>query len=139
VTIQGAGPGGAGGTTIEQTDGQNRGLEIDAPAALTGVDITGGHLAPPWASNTTFLGGGILAMAKLVVQNVLGTGNEVVAPSGPAGGDTGDNAEGGGRQRRRWRDRVLQRHARRKRDIRQHGEWQQRDGRPGSGWRLSRR
>jgi hypothetical protein len=96
-TIEGTGPGGAGGTTIEQTDGAHRVIEVQAgPATLTGVEVTGGHLAPGWTTNTTWMGGGILAQAPLVLQDVLVTGNQVQAPAGPSGGDAGDNAEGGG-------------------------------------------
>jgi hypothetical protein len=96
-TIQGTGPGGPAGTTIQQTDGQNRVIEVQAgPAKLAGVEITGGRFAPGWASGQTWIGGGILAEGPLVLQDALVTGNEVVAPGGPAAGDTGDNAEGGG-------------------------------------------
>ncbi len=96
-TVQGAGPGGSGGTTIEQTDGQDRVIEVQSgPAKLAGVEITGGHLAPAWTSGTTWMGGGILAEGPLILQNTLVTGNEIAAPGGPSAGDAGDNAEGGG-------------------------------------------
>jgi hypothetical protein len=96
-TIQGTGPGGPDGTTIQQTDGKDRVIHVQAgPAKLVGLEVTGGHLAPAWSSGTTWGGGGILTEGTLVLQNVVVTGNQVVAPAGPATGDAGDGAEGGG-------------------------------------------
>lgn len=98
-TIRGAGPGGTAGTTIQQTDGQNRVITVQAgPAELVGLEITGGHLAPSsWTACSTeaWEGGGILDQAVLVLQNVLVTGNEVLAPAGSAG-SAGACARGGG-------------------------------------------
>jgi hypothetical protein len=96
MNIVGAGPGGPNGTTIQQTDGQHRVFEVDGSTTFSGLEITGGHLAPSWSSGTTEEGGGILAEGPLVLRDVLVTGNEVQAPAGPGNTDAGDNAEGGG-------------------------------------------
>ncbi len=98
-TIQGTGPGGAGGTTIEQADGVDRVIHVIAgPAKLVGLEITDGHLAPassPACSSEPWAGAGILSEATLVLQNVLVTGNQVVAPAAPSNA-AGDCAQGGG-------------------------------------------
>lgn len=97
MNIIGTGPGGPGGTTIQQTDGQNRVLRVDRTSQLTGLEITGGHLAAPWTSGATASGGGILVAGTLQMNNVLITGNQAVggADSSP-NGNSGDDAQGGG-------------------------------------------
>lgn len=99
ATIQGTGPGGPGGTTIQQTDGAHRVIEVDAgPATLAALEVTGGHLAPsssPSCSTEPWAGGGILALGTLTLQTVLVTGNGVIAPTASSGA-TGDCVQGGG-------------------------------------------
>jgi hypothetical protein len=99
MTIQGVGPGGSGGTTIEQTDGVDRVLSITAASgtvALTGLEVTGGHLTPVWGVSTVAEGGGVYSRRALDLQDVLVTGNEAIGAGGPVAGDAGDWADGGG-------------------------------------------
>lgn len=96
MNIIGAGPGGPSGTTIRQTDGQNRVLEVDGTSVLSGLEITGGHWSPAWSSGRADYGGGILVLGVLNLQNAAVTGNEVVGAAGPTAGDAGNGAEGGG-------------------------------------------
>jgi hypothetical protein len=99
MTIQGVGPGGSGGTTIDQTDGVDRVLSITAASgtvALTGLEVTGGHLAPAWGVSTVAEGGGVYSRSALELQDVLVTGNEAIGAGGPVAGDAGDWADGGG-------------------------------------------
>jgi len=96
MNIVGAGPGGPNGTTIEQTDGQHRVFEVDGSTTLSGLEITGGHLAPSWTSGATEEGGGILVEGSLSLQDALVTGNQAIGAAGPAEPDAGDSAEGGG-------------------------------------------
>jgi hypothetical protein len=99
MTLQGTGPGGSSGTTIEQTDGVDRVLSITAASgtvALTGLEITGGHIAPAWGSSTVAEGGGVYSRSALDLQDVLVTGNEAIGGAGGAAGDAGDWADGGG-------------------------------------------
>lgn len=99
MTLQGTGPGGSGGTTIEQTDGVDRVLSITAASgtvALTGLEVTGGHLAPAWGVTTIAEGSGVYSRSALALQDVLVTGNEAIGAGGPVAGDAGDWADGGG-------------------------------------------
>jgi hypothetical protein len=96
MSIIGAGPGGASGTTIQQTDGLNRVLEVDGESTLSGLEITGGHASPPWSSGGVAYGGGILVLGQLNLQNSLVTGNQAIGAPGPALGEAGDAATGGG-------------------------------------------
>lgn len=96
MNITGAGPGGASGTTIQQTDGLNRVLEVDGVSTLSGLEITGGHLSPPWSSGGVAHGGGILVLGQLNLQNSLVTGNQAIGAAGAALGEAGDAATGGG-------------------------------------------
>jgi hypothetical protein len=97
MNIVGTGPDASGGTTIQQTDGQNRVLRVDGSTRLTGLEITGGHLAPPWSSSGVAKGGGILVMGTLQMNGVLVTGNQAVGGSdSSSSGNPGDEAQGGG-------------------------------------------
>jgi hypothetical protein len=96
MNITGTGPGGPGGTTIQQTDGQNRVLEVDGTSKLSGLEITGGHYSPGWSSGATTYGGGILVVGTLALENSLVTGNQAIGAAGPGNGDPGDSAAGGG-------------------------------------------
>jgi hypothetical protein len=93
INIVGAGAGGPGGTTIEQTDGQSRVLQVDGSTNLTGLEVTGGDLGPASCALGVCRGGGILVEGTLVLQNVLVTRNQVIGPGGSA---TYDTAMGGG-------------------------------------------
>lgn len=96
MNIVGAGPGGPNGTTIQQTDGKNRVLEVDGTSTLSGVEITGGHYTPPWSSSQTASGGGVLVLGVLSLESSVVSGNEAIGAAGPGAGDRGDPAEGGG-------------------------------------------
>lgn len=95
MNIVGAGPGGAG-TTIAQRDGRSRVLEVQGATTLTGLEITGGHYTPPWGSGQVAYGGGILVLGVLTLNDGLVTGNQGIGAAGVSGGDTGDDAVGGG-------------------------------------------
>jgi hypothetical protein len=101
MTITGAGAGGPAGTTIEQTDGVDRVLYIGAApgsawtVTLSRLEITGGHLKPAWAPAAGADGGGIDALANLILEHVLVTRNEVIGALAHNGMD-GDFAAGGG-------------------------------------------
>ncbi len=97
MTIEGKGPGGAGGTTIKQTDGCDRVLEI-APSSGGGVvtvsdlEVTGGDA---FANDSTD-GGGILidppaSAVSVGLQDALVTNNRADGGQGGQGG-----GEGGG-------------------------------------------
>lgn len=97
MNVIGTGPGGPTGSTIQQTDGQNRVLRIDGTSKLSGLEITGGHYAPAWASGITVSGGGILVSGILEMNDVLVTGNLVVGGTdSSSNGNPGDAAQGGG-------------------------------------------
>jgi hypothetical protein len=94
MTIHGAGPGGAGGTTIKQT-AADRVIEISSftgVAGLIDLEVTGGNLT---SGNPT--GAGIDAHSLVSLENLLVTGNTAVGTTGSAGtGATGSNVAGGG-------------------------------------------
>jgi hypothetical protein len=94
MTIKGAGPGGAGGTTIEQTDGVSRVISATATTgtvALSALEVTGGHLAAGTGTNAP--GGGIYSPATLNLDQVRVTGNFV---QGGSGSPNAGAAQGGG-------------------------------------------
>lgn len=97
MLIRGAGPGGTGGTVIEQT-GMNRVIHVAAfpdPAgvALSQLEVTGGN-----AGGAPILGGGIWSEHKLALDHVLITHNTLRGTAGTAGvtGSLGGDAVGGG-------------------------------------------
>ncbi len=99
MNIVGAGPGSSSGTTIQQTDQQNRVLRVDGTATLklSAVEITGGHLSPAWTSGGIARGGGILVDGVIQMNDALVTGNEAIGGSdSSSSGSPGDEAQGGG-------------------------------------------
>ncbi|MGA2010115.1 MAG: hypothetical protein ABSH51_06230 [Solirubrobacteraceae bacterium] len=97
MTIDGVGPGTAAGTTIAQTDGVDRVLELSGSKAsltLTDLEITGGDLS---SAAGQAQGGGILSDGDLTLQFVDVMGNTAAGAAGAAGsGAGGQTALGGG-------------------------------------------
>lgn len=94
VTISGAGPGGATGTTIEQeTTGSNSVIEViggSGAVALDGIEITGGHVTE---------GAGIFAPSpgvRLSLSHDLIEGNTAGPTDGFTGSPAGFAGQGGG-------------------------------------------
>ena len=93
MTIAGAG---LGATTIRQTDGADRVINISAGAVmLSGARLTGGELvgangspgAPsPGGPGATVAGGGILNAGSLTLQDVVVSGNSATGGSGGVAG-----------------------------------------------------
>jgi hypothetical protein len=94
MTIQGAGPGGTGGTTIKQTVA-DRVIEISSftgVAGLIDLEVTGGDLT---SGNPT--GAGIDAHSLVSLEKLRVTGNIATGTTASAGtGATGSNGAGGG-------------------------------------------
>ncbi len=95
MTISGV----AGQTTIEQTAPGDRVLDLSNPSAavsLTGLEVTGGSLAPAAASGPA-IGGGIFSAGSLTLSDVLVTANTSTGAAGAAGsGAGGQSATGAG-------------------------------------------
>jgi hypothetical protein len=103
VTIVGAG---SGATTVQQTDGQHRVIEVVAASvAISGATVTGGVLtgaagSVPGTPGAAVTGGGILNNGTLTLDDVRVTGNKATGGGGggsaSSGGTAGGDARGGG-------------------------------------------
>jgi hypothetical protein len=103
VTIVGAG---SGATSIQQTDGQHRVIEVVAASvAISGAAVTGGVLtgaagSVPGTPGAAVTGGGILNNGTLTLDDVRVTGNKATGGGGGgsqmSGGTAGGDARGGG-------------------------------------------
>lgn len=91
---------GSGATTIQQTDGVHRVLEVTTGAvAISGLTITGGSITgatgvSPSTPGTDVTGGGILNNGALSLDDVRVTGNK--ATGGPGGSAANTNGSAGG-------------------------------------------
>ena len=102
MTIAGAG---SGATTIRQTDGANRVINILAgTVTISGLRLTGGSVLGAaglnGAAGSTVTGGGVDNAGSLTLQDVVVSGNSATGggggSSGTASGGIGGNALGGG-------------------------------------------
>jgi hypothetical protein len=100
VNIAGAG---SGATTIRQTDGTDRVIEVTAGSvSLSGMTVTGGALTgfaggTPSTPGTDVIGAGILNSGTLSLDDVVVTGNR--ATGGAGAGSAGSGATAGGAAR----------------------------------------
>ena len=102
MTIVGAG---SGATTIRQTDGANRVINLLAgTVTMSGLRLTGGSVVGAaglnGAAGSTVAGGGVDNAGSLTLQDVVVSGNSATGGGGgssaTAGGGIGGNALGGG-------------------------------------------